>query len=605
MSLFVKCMLLTVVSTLILAALLTEANNLMQERQIVHGLQNLGRNMTVEVASTSGGSIRFANTGPLTDRMEAVLTRTLERATYGVAFGKEGEMIAEVGTVSDSDRKTIQGIAASALKQGEFQSDSSGFVTAAPSKVGTKGSEFVGTVAFVWSPAADFAALEQVKLIALSVAAAAFLFLTALSAFALRQMMGVPLTKVSESIAEIATGDYEAPPVYLHRGDEIGRIGRHIEELKEQLKIGLDAENARHEEQKQQEVVVNQLSEGLQSLADGDLTRTLDTPFVANYEALRLNFNETVTKMLGIIGTVVESSVSIQTGLNEISGSSDDLARRTENQAATLEQTAAALKEMTSSVKNAAEGARSVENIVNEAKLEAEDSGKVVQSAVSAMSEIENSARQISQIIGVIDDIAFQTNLLALNAGVEAARAGDAGRGFAVVASEVRILALRSSDAATEIKTLIEDSSRQVDHGVDLVGKAGTALTSIVDRVGHISQLVSEMAAGSAEQSTGLGEINSGVSKLDQVTQQNVAMVEETSAASHVLNTDATNLSAHVAHFKIGKGVRGRAKPTVVSEGQTATSAIPAAHEDDWATAENAPRLVKVAGGASDSWQDF
>ncbi|MDO6758562.1 methyl-accepting chemotaxis protein, partial [Phaeobacter inhibens] len=170
------------------------------------------------------------------------------------------------------------------------------------------------------------------------------------------------------------------------------------------------------------------------------------------------------------------------------------------------------------SVKSAAEGARSVESIMQEAKQEAETSGEVVQSAVSAMTEIEQSSTHISQIISVIDDIAFQTNLLALNAGVEAARAGEAGKGFAVVASEVRALAQRSSDAAMEIKTLIGDSTKQVERGVDLVGKTGDALQGIVERVSHISQLVSGIATGASEQSTGLHEINTGVTQLDQVT---------------------------------------------------------------------------------------
>lgn len=594
MSLFVKCMLLTVVSTLVLAALLTGANNLMQERQIVHGLQNLGRNMTVEVASTSGGSIRFANTGPLTDRMEAVLSRTLERATYGVAFDKEGEVIAEVGAVSDADRKTIQDIAASALKRGEFQSDSTGFVTAAPSKVGTKGSAIVGTVAFIWSPAADFASLRDGKLMALAVAAAAFLCLTALSALALRRMMGIPLTRVSESIAEIATGDYEAPPVYLHRGDEIGRIGRHIEELKEQLKTGLNAENARHEEQKQQEVVVNQLSEGLQSLADGDLTRTLDTPFAAHYEELRLNFNATATKMLGIIGTVVESSKSIQTGADEISRSSDDLSQRTESQAATLEQTAAAMEQLTVSVKSAADGARAVEAIARDAQDTAEKSDIVVTDAVNAMSQIAESANKIAQIITVIDDISFQTNLLALNAGVEAARAGEAGRGFAVVASEVRALAQRSSEAALEIKTLISESSSQVDHGVELVGRAGDELKKITVRIGKITDHIFEIAAGAAEQAITLGEINTGVNQLDQVTQQNAAMAEQATAAGQLLRNDASSLVQHVSVFKTGQ--------------DSASAKSFNTHEPSVPTAHGSMEMEMPAPAAArevNGWEDF
>jgi methyl-accepting chemotaxis protein len=256
-------------------------------------------------------------------------------------------------------------------------------------------------------------------------------------------------------------------------------------------------------------------------------------------------------------------------------------------------------------VKSAAEGARSVENIMEEAKQEAENSGVVVQSAVSAMTEIEQSSTHIAQIISVIDDIAFQTNLLALNAGVEAARAGEAGRGFAVVASEVRALAQRSSDAAMEIKTLISDSSRQVERGVDLVGKAGDALTNIVERVNHISKLVTDIAEGAVEQSTGLGEINTGVVQLDQVTQQNAAMVEEATAAGHMLNSDATKLAELVANFKVS----GSSGITQTSAPKPAASTPTAHGDDDWDFSdfnEAAPAATGTDGNAAlDKWQDF
>lgn len=417
-----------------------------------------------------------------------------------------------------------------------------------------------------------------------------------------------PLAKISETTEHLAEGDLSPVTGFERASDEIDRIARALSVFrnglveKQEMSEAVEAE--RQARQEEQNAAVTVIGQGLERLSQGDLTVRIHDEMSEGYTKLRDDFNATLETLKTNVFEVVQSSESIHSGANEISQAADELAQRTENQAATLEQTAASLKEMTSSVKSAAEGAHRVENIVNEAKEEAEDSGKVVQSAVSAMAEIENSAQRISQIIGVIDDIAFQTNLLALNAGVEAARAGDAGRGFAVVASEVRILALRSSDAATEIKTLIEDSSSQVDHGVVLVGKAGTALDSIVERVGHISQLVSEMAAGSAEQSTGLGAINSGVIQLDQVTQQNAAMVEETSAASHMLKSDATNLSTHVAHFKIDNGGDGR-EPTVFSGVETAKAPILAAHNDDWTTGEDTPRLVKSIGAASDSWQEF
>ncbi len=241
---------------------------------------------------------------------------------------------------------------------------------------------------------------------------------------------------------------------------------------------------------------------------------------------------------------------------------------------------------------------------MQQARDEAETSDAVVQSAVAAMTEIEQSSAHISQIISVIDDIAFQTNLLALNAGVEAARAGEVSKGFAVVASEVRALAQRSSEAAMEIKTLISDSSKQVERGVDLVGKAGEALQSIVSQVTHISQLVSGIAEGAAEQSTGLHEINTGVTQLDQVTQQNAAMVEQATAAGHMLNSDATKLAELVAHFTIsGQGTPSSfAMHSLEPETPSATGAEVDPWQDEQPN-EDLPLATGTTGAGK--WQDF
>ena len=220
------------------------------------------------------------------------------------------------------------------------------------------------------------------------------------------------------------------------RGDELGQIGKTLVSLTEDLKRARSAEEDRAEQQREQEKVVLQLTGGLVNMAKGDFSKPLIDAFPAGHEQLRSDFNRTLDTLSSTITEVISAADSIRSGATEISQASDDMSHRTESQAATLEQTAAALDEMTASVKSAAEGATRVELIMGEAKAEAQESDTVVQHAVSAMTEIENSANHISQIIGVIDDIAFQTNLLALNAGVEAARAGEAGRGFAVVASE-------------------------------------------------------------------------------------------------------------------------------------------------------------------------
>ncbi|WOI31984.1 methyl-accepting chemotaxis protein [Tritonibacter scottomollicae] len=395
-----------------------------------------------------------------------------------------------------------------------------------------------------------------------------------------------PLHHISKGMNTVAAGDLSTEVAEAQRGDEIGDIGKALLSLQDDLRVARTAEEGRAEQQREQEVVVENLSTGLLRLSQGDFSATIDTPFSGEHEKLRTDFNTTVTKLNDTLGQVVTAIERIRNGAAEINQSSDDLSHRTESQAATLEETAAALEEITASVKSAADGARSVEQITGEAKQEAEVSGQVVQNAVTAMTEIEQSSKKIEQIISVIDDIAFQTNLLALNAGVEAARAGEAGRGFAVVASEVRGLAQRSSDAAMEIKALIGESSKQVDQGVDLVGKAGEALETITKRVNHISQLISGIAEGAAEQSNGIEEINTGMVQLDQVTQQNAAMVEEASAACQMLDSDASELGGVVANFRLaGKP----AAPTA----RTSPPA-PTAHADDswdvdegWDTSDN------------------
>ncbi len=296
---------------------------------------------------------------------------------------------------------------------------------------------------------------------------------------------------------------------------------------------------------------VQKIANGLARLADSNIESDIDVAFVPDFEKLRTDFNLASENLRSALGKIPHSSRTIQSGIQEISSASDDLARRTEQQAASLEETAAALTEITETVKRSAEGAAHARDVVAAADEDAKTSGAVVKQAVVAMDNIAQSAKQISQIIGVIDEIAFQTNLLALNAGVEAARAGDAGRGFAVVASEVRALAQRSADAAKEIKALISTSSGQVDQGVRLVKQTGQSLERLLAQVGEINISVAQIASGAREQSTALEEVNTAISQMDQVTQQNAAMVEETTAASHALSKESTDLSGLISRFRI------------------------------------------------------
>jgi len=321
----------------------------------------------------------------------------------------------------------------------------------------------------------------------------------------------------------------------------------------------LDLQQAVDEERK---AVVDGLATGLGKLAQGVLTYRISEAFTPQYEALRRDFNSAAERLQDALSVIAQAATNMSGGAGEISQAADDLSRRTEQQAAGLEETAAALDEVTATVRKSAEGAKEAAEVVARSRQDAQKAGQVVGDAVQAMSEIEKSSEQITQIIGVIDEIAFQTNLLALNAGVEAARAGDAGRGFAVVASEVRALAQRSADAAKEIKSLISASSQQVAQGVGLVGQTGEALQRIVAQVAEIDGLVREIAAGAQEQATGLHEVNTAVNDMDRVTQQNAAMVEETTAASHALASEAQMLADSVARFDIGtpRAVSGSAR---------------------------------------------
>ena len=380
-------------------------------------------------------------------------------------------------------------------------------------------------------------------------------------------------------------------------------IGKDVTEIERSV---AEAERARDALQQRQTEVVEHLTVALGRVSRGDLTTRLETAFADDYEDLRRNFNSAIDSLCSVVGSVSDLAESVGREAVEISSSADNLSQRTERAAATLEETAAALDQLTSSVKSAAEGAERANGVVGDAREHALKSGDVVQEAVEAMSEIEASAGKIVKIIDVIEDIAFQTNLLALNAGVEAARAGEAGRGFAVVASEVRALAQRSSDAAREINGLISSSGVQVQRGVDLVGRAGEALKEIVTSVAEISDLVGGIAASSREQSTGVSEINTAVNQLDQTTQQNAAMFEETTAASHALTKVAGSLNQTVARFDTGRASRDPAAAHAKVDAPT-----PPSDPTRYAPAERRASVAVGAGPApapaSDDtgWEEF
>jgi methyl-accepting chemotaxis protein len=431
-----------------------------------------------------------------------------------------------------------------------------------------------------------------------------------------------PLALLNEAMQRLARGDLSAVVPAMDRKDEVGEMAQTVQVFKdaalENVRLSVEAETLRTaatdddrsrieaertELARQQSFVVSQVGEGLSKLADGDLMYRLATPFAGDYESLRHDFNGAMDRLSQAMTTIATNTRAMRGGGEEISHASDDLSRRTEQQAASLEQTSAALAQITVTVRMTADGAEKASGVVAAAKVDAERSGEVVKKAIEAMDAIEKSSREISQIIGVIDEIAFQTNLLALNAGVEAARAGDAGKGFAVVASEVRALAQRSAGAAKEIKTLISASGQQVGGGVSLVGETGKALERIVGQVIQINVLITEIAASAKEQAVGLDQVNSAVNQMDQVTQQNAAMVEQTTAAAHALSREAEALAQSVGQFRIGHEApvrdagpeRRRAPPAARAPTRTAMKTL--------GRGGAAPRAN--VSDAADSWEEF
>ena len=400
----------------------------------------------------------------------------------------------------------------------------------------------------------------------------------------------------------ILEGSITPVPDRNNRIFKIVMIGSDVTEAQVALAQARERNEAMIAEQRK---VVEALQVGLSALSDGDLSSQIDARFPEQYEELRADFNGAVEKLCAAMQAVIDNAASIDCEAQEISKAAEDLSRRTEQQAATLEETAAAVDELTSSVNSATEGVIEADRVVAEARASAEASGEVVSQAVAAMSEIEDSSKQISKIISVIDEIAFQTNLLALNAGVEAARAGEAGRGFAVVASEVRALAQRSSDAAQEIATLITASSNHVCRGVNLVDQTGQALKGILNAVTDVATRVSEIAASSREQAAGLSEINHAMNQLDQVTQQNVAMFEETTAASHSLSRGAENLRETTRQFRTPRGEKAATSRTREEEQDSQWRATAPARVDFASSRAAIADGNTVRKVEADDWQDF
>jgi len=413
-----------------------------------------------------------------------------------------------------------------------------------------------------------------------SLLAAAILLAGGLMLLVSRHVTG-PLHAIRTAMLKLAGGDFAVVLPGLHRNDEIGAVANAVERFKvlavekaqteadetmrrQQAEADLKAQAARAEAEAQAKTAAERakaaaeqarafaaLEAGLGKLADGDFTFRLGDDIPGSYRQIKDNFNAAIDQLHETLQAVVVSSHEVAGAATEISTATNDLSQRVEEQAASLEETSASMEEISATVKTNAENAHQANTLTNSTREMADRGGTVVAEAVTAMSRIEESSRQISEIIGVIDEIARQTNLLALNAAVEAARAGDAGRGFAVVATEVRSLAQRASEAAKNINVLIANSSDRVREGVSLVDRAGMALDEIVGSIKRVTDIVAAIAAASAEQSGGIDQINKALAQMDEATQRNSALVEENSATARTLEQQSHDMQKRISFFRL------------------------------------------------------
>ncbi|MET3612484.1 methyl-accepting chemotaxis protein [Rhizobium aquaticum] len=469
------------------------------------------------------------------------------------------------------------------------------------------------------------AATAQMILIAELLAGFAALVALAAGIFVVRGI-ALPIGRITKSMRDLAAGDTASTIPFAGRGDEIGAMAGAVEVFRQAAitnkELEREAEEARKraeaerlEAERQAEanaaerlrIATSGLASALDRLAHGDLGFQIEEAFAPDFEQLRHDFNKSVRQLSETLAEISNAVSAVESGSHEIASGANDLSRRTEQQAASLEETAAALDEITVNVSNSARRTEEARTIAGRANQSALTSSKVVADAEDAMRRIEESSKQISNIIGVIDEIAFQTNLLALNAGVEAARAGEAGKGFAVVAMEVRELAGRSANAAKEIKTLIKNSATEVNAGVKLVRDTGLALNEIGGYIVEINGHMEAIAMSSKEQSTGLAEVNGAVNQMDQTTQQNAAMVEESTAASAALAHEAQTLRSLISKFSFGD-MPVSATPSAMLRQTVAAMAAPVRSAAPRAAA--APVRVARAGSsaapaAAEGWEEF
>jgi methyl-accepting chemotaxis protein len=552
LSLFMRAVAISATTAGIVAALLSWQAARLTEREAAAAMDRFAAEVTDGLAAVVAPAIRFRKPEDIAEKASELMQRNPDRVRRIIAFDAEGEVFLALPESPDADLEDLHALAMLALEGGSGRKSADGLDVAR--LILGKDGQPDGGIAISWSNQASAAVIASETFWIRVQAFVVFLVLSVLAAILLRRTISLPLRRLGAAMDRVAAADYGTDVPDSGRGDEIGLLARNLDHMRRALGQADSVARNTAAEKHVQSLMVERLRAAIGSLSRGNLGTRIEDHFAPEYDELRKDLNLLADMLETTLREVVGTASRIRSETDGLSRSTQDLSRRTENQAATLEQSVAAVDELTGSLRSAAEDTRRVAEGVDRTRTQAVEGQNVVHDAVAAMSEIRRSSDQITRITGVIDDIAFQTNLLALNAGVEAARAGEAGRGFSVVASEVRALAQRSSDSAREIKTLIQAAAEEVLKGVELVDRSGAALIRIAEEVDSVAGLANGLASAIADQSAGLSEVSLGLNQLDQVTQLNAGMVEQTATMQRGLHGEAERLAAMVSRFQLDQG---------------------------------------------------
>lgn len=519
------------------------------QTQATEALRLLEHELAIMTAKEIAQPMKLGFSGTVEQRLAYVIERAGNSFAYAKAIKLDGVVMAETGTPLGATAEELSQIATTVMETSEPWSSVDGFTLVYP--VLSKKGKIRGALILNWDPSPKLAQIQK-DIARDALVALAFLLVGLMVCMLLmNRLLGRPIQNLVQALEQVADGNYSTALEASSRSDELGRIARRIEQLQTSLAQARHAEEERLQTQEQQGEAVEELRAGIQALAQRDLSFQMQRPLAPTYEPLRQDFNGALASLSQMMSQVLQTASRVLGQTGQIEGSSSELSARITSQAQDLEDLSTSLSSLSQTMTDTTGGIREVNGLTTQSVAEADTSSQVVESAVLAMTGIEDSAGQIETITGVIDDIAFQTNLLALNAGVEAARAGEAGKGFAVVASEVRALALRSSQAATEIKDLISSTTLHIQKGVQEVNHTGDVLTQIISRMGDISSRVSGSAGGLEQNSQDLTGLSQRLNGLGNTTQNNIKVVDSAARAVRDLRQDAEQLRSLAAEFRI------------------------------------------------------